>query len=459
MPDSASPTPSRSHKWKEISDFPPDLDLLRDRELESLWAVWSKEKERLDPASIRQFSVHLGREWAIETGIIEGVYTLDRGITQTLIERGIDSAYIPHDASNRDPELVARIIRAHAEVLDGLFDFVKGLRTLSVGYIKELHAALLRDVHTVLVFDQYGSIHEYCPPEHVASEMERLVEWHRRHEERGVHPYVEAAWLHHAFTQIHPFQDGNGRVARALASLVFIKRDFFPLVVTRDDREKYIDALESADREDLSQLVRLFARIQKRALTKAISKAVDIRPVQSVEEAISVTRDLLVGIGRIPSAEHLTAKETANVLVAQTGSKFAEVTSKLAEDITRVDPGFAFHTIALSDAPMSELRAVAEQLQYDPNTVDYHKSLDLWLRSSGAKSQIVVSFHSVGPAFRGLLVAVAYFQAGDGNPIPLSDDVFRIGYQDNRVEIEQRYLAWLDSCLIRGLAEWRRSLA
>ena len=32
---------------------------------------------------------------------------------------------------------------------------------------------------------------------------------------------IEATWLHHRFTQIHPFQDGNGRVARALASLVF----------------------------------------------------------------------------------------------------------------------------------------------------------------------------------------------------------------------------------------------
>ena len=52
---------------------------------------------------------------------------------------------------------------------------------------------------------------------------------------RGVPVEVEAAWLHHRFTQIHPYQDGNGRVARALASLLFIKAGWFPVVVTRDD--------------------------------------------------------------------------------------------------------------------------------------------------------------------------------------------------------------------------------
>ena len=58
-----------------------------------------------------------------------------------------------------------------------------------------------------------GSIHEYCPPVHVALEMEKLVGFHKEHERLGVPPEVEAAWLHHRFTQIHPFQDGNGRVA------------------------------------------------------------------------------------------------------------------------------------------------------------------------------------------------------------------------------------------------------
>ncbi len=81
-----------------------------------------------------------------------------------------------------------------------------------------------------------GLIHEYCPPEQVTSEMDRLIELHREHQIGEIPPEVEAAWLHHRFTQIHPFQDGNGRIARCLASLVFIQAKWFPLVLTRGDR-------------------------------------------------------------------------------------------------------------------------------------------------------------------------------------------------------------------------------
>lgn len=89
-----------------------------------------------------------------------------------------------------------------------------------------------------------GIVHEYCPPEQVVSEMERLVEMHNQHLEI-VAPEVEAAWLHHRFTQTHPFQDGNGRVARTLASLIFIRQGLFPIVITRSDRQEYINASEA----------------------------------------------------------------------------------------------------------------------------------------------------------------------------------------------------------------------
>ena len=219
---------------------------------------------------------------SIETGILEDVYTLDRGVTRTLIERGIDAAYIPHDATNRDTTLVARIIQDHYDTLEGMFDFVGGTRSLSTSYIKEIHAALLRNVESYTVANQFGqafemrlekgqyktepnsptrpdgSVHEYCPPEHTASEMDELIRLHCTHESVDVPPEVEAAWLHHRFTQIHPFSDGNGRVARAIASLVFVKAGWFPLTIRRDDRARYIQALETADADDLRPLVALF---------------------------------------------------------------------------------------------------------------------------------------------------------------------------------------------------------
>ncbi|MDF5727958.1 MAG: Fic family protein [Rhizonema sp. PD38] len=114
-------------------------------------------------------------------------------------------------------------------------------------------------------------MHEYCHPMQVQSEMESLVRMHLEHIHLCVPPEIEAAWLHHRFAQIHPFQDGNGRVARALASLIFIKAGWFPLVINRDLRNEYIDALEEADKGNLTSLVNLFAKIQKKAFVKALS--------------------------------------------------------------------------------------------------------------------------------------------------------------------------------------------
>jgi len=130
--------------WRPIADFEADPKTLTDGELESLSRVWADQKVELsEEGTLNEFDKRLRREWSIETGIIEGVYTLDRGVTRTLIEKGIDAALIPHDASNRDSVVVARIIQDHYDALDGLFDFVGGQRKLSTGYIKELHAALL----------------------------------------------------------------------------------------------------------------------------------------------------------------------------------------------------------------------------------------------------------------------------------------------------------------------------
>ena len=91
-----------------------------------------------------------------------------------------------------------------------------------------------------------GTTFLYCPPEQVDSEMNNLIALYHS-EMKDAHVIAKAAWLHHAFVTIHPFQDGNGRVARLLASLVLIQDNLFPLTVERTNRKQYIDALEQAD--------------------------------------------------------------------------------------------------------------------------------------------------------------------------------------------------------------------
>jgi len=285
--------------WEPIADLPQDWSALTDGELGPLLQFWNDQRADLEQSgALAEFNQRLAREWSIETGQIEGVYNLDRGVTETLIERGINADLIPAQPGQKLPELIAAIIQDHADVLEGLFQSVKGERPISKSYIHELHAALLRHQETAAMRDQFGNLfesklvkgkykerpnnpkkpdgtmHQYCPPEQVAPEMERLLEMHEDHVKKHVPVEIEAAWLHHRFTQIHPYQDGNGRVARALASLIFVKAGWFPVVVTRDDRLRYMNALETADQGDLRSLVSFFSEVERRTMFRAMKASI-----------------------------------------------------------------------------------------------------------------------------------------------------------------------------------------
>src|SRR5271154_838081 len=114
----------KAHVWHPITDLEGDPRSLTDGELEPLGRIWERsKKELIEREVLSEFQNRLKREWSIETGIIENVYTLDRGVTKTLIEEGINAALIPHGASNRDSVAVARIIQDHYDALEDMFDF------------------------------------------------------------------------------------------------------------------------------------------------------------------------------------------------------------------------------------------------------------------------------------------------------------------------------------------------
>ena len=129
--------------WEPITDLPQDWKKIASSELPPLVTVWNEQAERLRASGeFQRFMDRLRREIAIETGIIEQLYNIDRGITRLLIERGINEALIPHGATDRPIQQVVALIKDQEAAIEGLFDFVGGQRTLSSFYIKQLHQVL-----------------------------------------------------------------------------------------------------------------------------------------------------------------------------------------------------------------------------------------------------------------------------------------------------------------------------
>ena len=129
-----------AHKWSPISDYEVEPRELADPELGALSAVWKEQKSGLE--GLERFTERLKREWAIETGLIERLYDLDRGVTELLIERGIDAALIPHRAGLGDKKVA--MIGDQKSAIESIFAFVKGDRL----FVQQLRQGTPRVVHT-----------------------------------------------------------------------------------------------------------------------------------------------------------------------------------------------------------------------------------------------------------------------------------------------------------------------
>lgn len=107
---------------------------------------------------------------------------------------------------------------------------------------------------------QNGEIFEYASPKDTPILMGELVQWYRNEEtKKEHHPVVLAALLHYKFVCIHPFDDGNGRLARLLLNYVLLRHDLPPIIIKSADKKNYLFALNQADTGDLNSFVKYIA--------------------------------------------------------------------------------------------------------------------------------------------------------------------------------------------------------
>lgn len=496
-------TEKRSHTWAPITDLPTNTNDLGLTSVQNLLSVWvEKAKELQNKQSYESFHERLRRQWAIETGIIERLYSISESGTKTLIEKGLDAAFLAHDDTDRDPELVVAMLKDQLDTIEGLYQFVSGQRKLSISYIREMHQVMTahqslcdaRDLFGRLVrvplergtwkklpnnieFDD-GTRFEFCPPEQVDSQMEQLMFWHVRHEAQGVSPEIEAAWLHHRFVLIHPFQDGNGRIARCLASLVLMRARWFPMVVTRTDKPRYIEALRCADRGELTPLIELVGELQRQAVLDAMNLAeIVLSEDGSLESEIQSIRDITAK----RKSQRLSAQKAilllADQLVDTLDQKLIGVRDKLAHLVKELDPEYrVFKALAHhkdSEAAYNRFQAVncAKQLGYFAN-MEYYRAWAKLVLVTSTTTEILFSFHGVGHESDGIIACAPMFYekalidqelAGAlekriGYIRPLSKEPFLLTYRDDFAELSHRFHSWINERITEAIRLWKQGL-
>jgi Fic family protein len=492
-------TEIREHIWQPITDLPDDWPSLKDTELHALMDAWQAQAESLRRGrSFDEFLIRLRREWAIETGQIERLYNISEGATKTLIEQGFDASLLSHEDTGEPMEQVIDYIKDQYRAIEGLYQFVGGDRPLGTSYIKELHCVLTahqthcdaRDALGNYVLRELpkgtwkmssnnvelgdGKIFEFCPYEHVDAEMDQLITWHHEHEQKKVLPEIESAWLHHRFTLIHPFVDGNGRVARCLASLVLLKHRWFPLVVTRSDRLDYFSALREADQGDLSPLVLLFGFLQKRAIKHALSLSEEVeRGATALQAILDRVKEKIQHDRAAKRQLRKKVFQFANDLWSLARERSKKVQDQI-DPIIEMDPSNMGDCYTDSAEPNSDrsgyfryqIVRMANELGYFANLNDYRA----WARlviATETQVEILFAFHGIGRDFKGILVCsgMAYTKRkteGEATEIAdlrsLSKEPFYFAYSEELSQIHERFNKWIDQALVEGLDYWRNAI-
>jgi Fic family protein len=181
-------------------------------------------------------------EWTYNSNAIEG-NTLTLSETKVVLE-GITiggKSVVEHlEAINhRDAILFLESVVGRQEKISEWN--IKNLHQIILKEIDHLNAGKYR-MENVLI-----SGAKHIPPDYlmVPVQMQSLV-YEDNKEWIHYHPVVRAALLHGEFVKIHPFIDGNGRTARLLLNLVLMSNGYPPIVIKKESRLAYYEALDTA---------------------------------------------------------------------------------------------------------------------------------------------------------------------------------------------------------------------
>ena len=506
-------SPKVFHKWRPIEPIDPVSRAYDFGEIDSLQREWLRIKQGVEsstPDAYTAFTDRLTRRWSIETGIIEGIYDLDRGVTETLIEKGITADYIERGSTNKEPAELVQILNDHQDSISSVNYWIEQSRPLTKTFIRSLHTQILRSQDTYAAVNQFGewfeatlhkgefktqpnnptrpdsSSHEYCPPEQVESELDNLLSMYEEYNNGGCSPFLLAAWLHHRFTQIHPFEDGNGRVGRAILTWHLVKNRLFPIVISRDDRSQYIDSLEEADKGDLTRLIDLFVRLEKSTVLQVLDEGEsELQPgpqgdlvdqvvgsiVERAKRRALTESEQMRSVNHIAAALQENAETYLNKKSGEIKDKFADahiyVELNVSSDDTKLFGQFRLR---------SRIDEIGKRVPYQINLTEFGSSVFLFMYPISSNNYpnllFTLSLHHTGRQLTGIMAATAFAEIGHfseyigrGQPQTLRDfdistfrycasEPFTFTWSDSAEEISDRFIKWTEECLSIALRYW-----
>jgi len=243
--------------YKEIKD--PFKYVLSREDLNILKGLDIKKTIKVQHLSEEDW-LNFTERFAYDTNAIEG-----STITYSEVEQIIERNKWPEDAS-----------KAEVSETYGVADAIKYIRKtkthISIKLIKELHKIVFKNSKPfagkirpkgieVGVKDKFGNIvHRGASSTKVIEFLKELIKWYNKSKNKYP-PLVLAVVIHNQFEEIHPFQDGNGRVGRLLLNNVLIKHYLPPVNIQLSHRRGYYAALQEYHKKgDIMPMIELILK-------------------------------------------------------------------------------------------------------------------------------------------------------------------------------------------------------
>ncbi|MBN9685895.1 MULTISPECIES: Fic family protein [unclassified Corallococcus] len=310
---------------------------------------------------------------------------------------------------------------------------------------------------------------------HVESEVDRILKGLTDHPTAD--PVVLAAWVHHRFTQVHPYQDGNGRVARAITLLVLLRGGLLPLVIDRDLRTEYIASLEDADRGDLGPLARLFARLERAAILQALSIDADTEIARDKTLTSAVIESLAAKFSKRREQKDADLRTVDRIAVelrqqARKGTERALNALKgPLKDLGEPEIHLVSGGPELKNAHWYKFEVIksGESSGKYINFGEAHYFIKATTKVETQRLVFVVSLHHVGRELTGVMEATAFarlesFEEPNDKEyvsqqfFPCALEPFVFTWKSKAIEIAASFDRWLDAALAVALQEYGNRL-
>lgn len=230
-------------QYREIRD--PLKTVLSKNELKQIEKLNLRKLPKIFHLNKLQWS-RFSELFSYNTNVIEGSTLTQKEVTQLI-------------RKNKLPKKNEKDIDEAKGVVEAINFIRKTREHISLGLIKRLHYIVFkktkpfagqfrREGIDVVITDGYGNIvHRGAPSHKIEGLLNELTKWYNKNKTK-YHPILLAAVVHNQFENIHPFQDGNGRVGRLLMNNILLKHKMPPVNIEFKRRQEYYGVLQEYEK-------------------------------------------------------------------------------------------------------------------------------------------------------------------------------------------------------------------